>query len=122
MYLPIRVYIILIGMFVLRLAVMIDLLRQINAEAMEATITLNRTASRQKETRLINGLKRGDVRAQFRAYKLNYKLVYNKCLLISDDPVIAEDIMHESFLSAFENIGSYSGSMNLASWIINHIK
>lgn len=89
---------------------------------MEATITLNRNASRLKETRLINGLKSGDVRAQFQVYKLYYKLIYNKCLLISDDPVIAEDIMHESFLNAFENIGSYTGSMNLPSWIIYHIK
>ena len=89
---------------------------------MEATITLNRTATRQSETRLINGLKSGDVRAQFQVYKLYYKLIYNKCLLISDDPVIAEDIMHESFLSAFENMGSFNGTMNLPSWIINHIK
>jgi len=88
---------------------------------MEATITLNRTASRLNEARLINCLKRGDVRAQFQVYKLYYKLVYNKCLMIYDDPVIAEDIMHESFLSAFENIDSYNGSMNLATWIINHI-
>jgi RNA polymerase sigma-70 factor (ECF subfamily) len=115
-------YTILIGTFVCRPVARIDLLRQTKAEAMEATITLNRTASPLKETRLINGLKSGDVRAQFQVYKLYYKLIYNKCLLISDDPVIAEDIMHESFLSAFENIDSFSGTMSLPSWIINHIK
>lgn len=89
---------------------------------MEAIMIENRTYSRLMERRLIEDCRKGDVRAQFRVYKLYYKLVYNRCLHVSDDPMIAEDIMHESFLNAFENMGSYDGTMSLSSWIINHIK
>ncbi len=53
---------------------------------------------------LIDGCRKGDQKAQFRIYKLYYKAMYNISLRIVNDPMEAEDIMQESFLSAFEEI------------------
>jgi len=71
---------------------------------------------------LIEACRRGDQQAQLQIYKLYYRSIYGICLQIADDPVIAEDIMHESFLSAFENISSYCGTTSLYSWIFSFIK
>jgi DNA-directed RNA polymerase specialized sigma24 family protein len=58
---------------------------------------------------LINGCKSGDQKAQFSIYKLYYKAMFNTSLRIVNDTMEAEDIMQESFLSAFEKIETYSG-------------
>jgi len=42
---------------------------------------------------------------------LYYKAMYNTSLRIVKDTMEAEDIMQEVFLSAFEKITSYSGSV-----------
>jgi RNA polymerase sigma-70 factor (ECF subfamily) len=66
---------------------------------------------------LIDLCKTGDQRAQFRIYKLYYKAMYNTSLRIVNNPVEAEDIMQESFLSAFENINTYSGTASFGAWL-----
>lgn len=71
---------------------------------------------------LIEACRRGDQQAQLQIYKLYYRSIYGICLQIADDPAIAEDIMHESFLSAFENISSYYGITSFYSWIFSFIK
>ena len=71
---------------------------------------------------LIQGCKRGDQRAQLQVYKLFYKPVFRVCMQIVSDTVIAETLMHESFLIAFENINSYAGDISFSSWISNFIK
>jgi RNA polymerase sigma-70 factor (ECF subfamily) len=74
----------------------------------------------QKE--LIKACKNGDPRAQLQVYKLYFKPVYNICLLIVPDSEKAEALMHESFLAAFENIGSYSEQVSFPRWLLNFIK
>jgi len=66
---------------------------------------------------LINDCKNGDQKAQFQIYKLYYKAMYNTSLRIVNDTMEAEDIMQESFLSAFEKIGSYSGTVSFGAWL-----
>jgi RNA polymerase sigma-70 factor (ECF subfamily) len=89
---------------------------------MRAKITNQYSASTVFQNDLIEACKRGDHRAQLQVYKLYYKPVYNICLRLVNDPVTAEDIMHESFLSAFENISSYCGDISFSSWINSFIK
>ena len=43
--------------------------------------------------------------------------MYNTSLRIVNDTMEAEDIMQEAFLSAFEKIGSYSGTVSFGSWL-----
>jgi hypothetical protein len=57
---------------------------------------------------LIDKCYEGDQRAQFQIYRLYYKAMYNTSLRILKDPMVAEEIMKESLLSAFEIISTYS--------------
>jgi RNA polymerase sigma factor (sigma-70 family) len=66
---------------------------------------------------LIEGCKSGDQKAQFQIYKLYYKAMYNTSLRIVNDTMEAEDIMQESFLSAFEKIDTYSGTVSFGAWL-----
>jgi RNA polymerase sigma-70 factor (ECF subfamily) len=66
---------------------------------------------------LIDGCIKGDQRAQFQIYKLYYKAMYNTSLRIVNDTMEAEDIMQESFLSAFEKIDTYSGTVSFGAWL-----
>jgi RNA polymerase sigma factor (sigma-70 family) len=66
---------------------------------------------------LIDGCKRGDQKAQFQIYKLYYKAMYNLCLRIVNDTMEAEDIMQEAFLSAFEKISTYTGTVSFGAWL-----
>jgi RNA polymerase sigma-70 factor (ECF subfamily) len=58
-----------------------------------------------------------DQRAQLQVYKLFYKPVFSICRQIVNDPVVAESLMHESFLLAFEHIKTYTGEISFSSWI-----
>jgi RNA polymerase sigma factor (sigma-70 family) len=66
---------------------------------------------------LLDGCKAGDQKAQFQIYKLYYKAMYNTSLRIVNDSMEAVDIMQESFLSAFEKIDTYSGTVSFGAWL-----
>ena len=66
---------------------------------------------------LIDGCKHCDQKAQFQIYKLYYKAMYNTSLRIVNNTMEAEDIMQESFLSAFEKIDTYSGTVKFGAWL-----
>ena len=66
---------------------------------------------------LIDGCKSGDHKAQFQIYRLYYKEMYNTSLRIVNNESEAEDIMQESFLSAFEKIDTYSECVSFDSWL-----
>ena len=66
---------------------------------------------------LIDRCREMDREAQFEIYRLYYKAMYNTSLRIVQDPVEAEDIMQESFLSAFQKINTYSGSVSFGAWL-----
>lgn len=72
--------------------------------------------------KLIEGCRQGDQKAQLQVYKICYKQVFGICLKIISDRIEAENLMQESFLLAFENIGNYSGDISFTAWIINYIK
>jgi RNA polymerase sigma factor (sigma-70 family) len=77
----------------------------------------NQEASDNIHQTLIEGCKKMDQKAQFQIYKLYYKAMYNTSLRIVNDPMEAEDIMQEAFLSAFEQIGTYSGNVSFGAWL-----
>jgi len=66
---------------------------------------------------LLDGCKAGDQKAQFQIYKLYYKAMYNTSLRIVNNSMEAEDIMQESFLSAFEKMDTYSGTVSFGAWL-----
>jgi RNA polymerase sigma factor (sigma-70 family) len=65
----------------------------------------------------IDKCRKGDRNAQFEIYRLYYKSMYNSSLRIVKDAREAEDIMQESFLSAFVKINTYSGKVSFGAWL-----
>ena len=59
----------------------------------------------------------GDKKAQFEIYRLYYKSMYNSSLRIVGIPEEAEDVMQESFLTAFRNLKTYSGDVSFGAWL-----
>ncbi|WP_430303777.1 RNA polymerase sigma factor [Splendidivirga corallicola] len=72
----------------------------------------------------------GDRKAQYKLYKLYSKAMYNICYRIANDAEDAEDILQESFVSAFRNLHTYRGESSFGAWLkkvvvnraINHVK
>lgn len=59
----------------------------------------------------------GDRQAQYELYKLYSKAMYNTCLRITGDEMEAEDVLQDSFVSAFKNLKSYKGTASFGSWL-----
>jgi len=66
---------------------------------------------------LIEHCKKGDSKAQFTIYKLYSKAMYNTAFRILRDSFEAEDVMQESFLSAFTKLDSFSGQVTFGAWL-----
>ncbi|PLX05439.1 MAG: RNA polymerase [Marinilabiliales bacterium] len=66
---------------------------------------------------LIDRCRKGDKKAQFEIYKLYYKAMYNASFRIVQDSLEAEDIMQESFLSAFEKLHTYKNEVSFGAWL-----
>lgn len=66
---------------------------------------------------LISLCKEGNQSAQLEVYNLYYKAMYNTAIRIVKDPFEAEDIMQESFLSAFTKLDSYRGEVAFGAWL-----
>ncbi len=59
----------------------------------------------------------GSRKAQYELYKLYSKAMYNTALRITNDEMEAEDVLQESFVSAFRNLESYKGTASFGSWL-----
>lgn len=66
---------------------------------------------------LIEKCKKGDAKAQFAIYKLYYKAMYNAAFRVLNDSFEAEDVMQESFLSAFTKLDSFSQQVTFGAWL-----
>lgn len=61
--------------------------------------------------------KRGEQAAQLEVYNRYYKAMYNTSLRIVKDTAAAEDVMQDSFLSAFTKLESFKGNASFGSWL-----
>ncbi|MGB8490398.1 MAG: hypothetical protein WCE64_05020 [Bacteroidales bacterium] len=84
---------------------------------MKATTAVPETELINTDQVLIEGCKKGDQKAQFQIYKLYFKAMYNASLRIVNNSMEAEGIMMESFISAFENISAYQGTVSFGTWL-----
>ncbi|AZQ62512.1 RNA polymerase sigma factor [Flammeovirga pectinis] len=81
-------------------------------------------------TAILDKCKEGDRKAQFELYNQYSKAMYNICVRIVNNLEEAEDILQESFLSAFKNLHQFNGSSSFGAWLkrivvnhsINHVK
>lgn len=66
---------------------------------------------------IIERCKKNDPKAQFKIYELYYKAMFNASLRIIQDVRIAEDVMQEAFLTAFEKIETFKGESAFGAWL-----
>ena len=59
----------------------------------------------------------GEQGAQMEVYNRYYKAMYNTSLRIVKDTAAAEDVMQDSFLSAFTKLDSFKGESSFGSWL-----
>jgi RNA polymerase sigma-70 factor (ECF subfamily) len=71
----------------------------------------------QHNNQLIINCRNGDKNAQFTIYKQYYKAMFNTAFRIVNDRFEAEDVMQESFLSAFTKLDSFSGTVSFGAWL-----
>lgn len=69
------------------------------------------------EATLLEGLRAGDAAAFRRLVELNSANVYNVALKLLGDEHEAEDVLQETFLSAFEAIERFEGRSQLSTWL-----
>lgn len=60
---------------------------------------------------------KGQQSAQLKIYNLYYKAMYNTSLRIVKHTAEAEDVMQESFLSAFTKLQSFKGDVTFGAWL-----
>lgn len=66
---------------------------------------------------LIQKCLKNDKRAQTEIYRLYYKAVFNTSMRILKDVLLAEDVMQETFITAFTRLGTYNGEASFGSWL-----
>lgn len=59
----------------------------------------------------------GKQSAHLEIYNRYYKAMYNTAVRIVKDSVIAEDVMQESFLSAFTKLKTFKGEVTFGAWL-----
>lgn len=79
--------------------------------------SMNRNLRKMESEKLIEACKKGDSRAQMEVYKKYYRAMYNIALRIINDTAEAEDVMQESFLSAFRKLETYKGEVTFGAWL-----
>jgi RNA polymerase sigma-70 factor (ECF subfamily) len=70
-----------------------------------------------REAELVEGLRAGDPASYRRFVELNSANVYNIALKLLGDEQEAEDVLQETFLSAFEAIQRFEGRSKLSTWL-----
>jgi RNA polymerase sigma-70 factor (ECF subfamily) len=66
---------------------------------------------------LLDACLAGNPSAQMKIYDRYYRAMYNTALRIVKDPAEAEDIMQESFLSAFTKLDTFKGEVTFGAWL-----
>ena len=59
----------------------------------------------------------GDNEAQHKLYNLYSKAMYNICYRMSNSAEEAEDVLQDSFVSAFRNLDRYKGTASFGAWL-----
>lgn len=75
------------------------------------------TPTNQNIEQLVLQCKSGNQNAQLEVYNRYYKAMYNTSLRIVKDSFEAEDIMQDSFLTAFTKLDSLKDSVTFGSWL-----
>jgi len=68
-------------------------------------------------SQLVEACKENDARAQMQLYDLYCKAMCTIAVRYVKDSFVAEDIMQDSFIKAFQNMHSFKGEVSFGAWI-----
>ncbi len=79
---------------------------------------------------VIERCRKSDRKAQYELYRLYYKAMYNTAYRMLGDGDDAQDVLQESFVSAFDHLDQYRGESAFGAWLkrivinktLNHLK
>jgi RNA polymerase sigma-70 factor (ECF subfamily) len=66
---------------------------------------------------LIERCRNNDRKAQIDLYNFYHQAIYNTCFRILRSSGLSEDVMQESFITAFEKIGTFKGDSTFGAWL-----
>lgn len=66
---------------------------------------------------LIHSARKGNQQSMYRLYKLYVQAMYNTCIRMVNSQFDAEDIIQETFVSAFKNLDKFRGESSFGSWL-----
>jgi len=66
---------------------------------------------------LVDRARKGDQQSMYRLYKMYVRAMYNVSIRIVDNQLDAEDLLQESFASAFCQLGTYKGEASFGAWL-----
>ncbi|MHC1703673.1 MAG: RNA polymerase sigma factor [Tenuifilaceae bacterium] len=80
--------------------------------------------------KLVEKARQGDQQAMYRLYKMYLPAMYNTCIRIVANKFDAEDIIQESFVSAFSKMDGFRGDSSFGAWLkrivvnksLNHLR
>lgn len=67
--------------------------------------------------KLIEACRKNDRKAQTRIYDMYYRSMFNISFRLVKNAMIAEDIMQETFLSAFSKLNSFRAEVTFGAWL-----
>jgi RNA polymerase sigma-70 factor, ECF subfamily len=74
-------------------------------------------SSQPDQQRLVARAARGDVAAFEELYRLNIGRVYALCLRMSGNRALAEELVQEAFVRAWQKLGSFRGASAFSTWL-----
>jgi len=69
------------------------------------------------QSRLIAECKLNNQRAQLQLYDMYCKAMYNTAYNFVKDEAVAEDMMQEAFIKAFQNLASFNETVTFGAWL-----
>ena len=87
------------------------------AQATPPMVMTRRTPVQASDAGLVDRAARGDVQAFEELYRANSGRVYALCLRMSGDPSVAEDLVQETFIRAWQKLATFRGSSAFSTWL-----
>ncbi len=73
--------------------------------------------TKQRDSRLIDACKQHNAKAQMQLYDLYCKAMCSVAARYVEDRFLAEDIMQDAFISAFQKIETFKGEVSFGAWL-----
>lgn len=70
-----------------------------------------------KHADILDRCRNGEQKAYYEIYKLYSKAMFNICFRIVGSQEMAEDVLQESFVNAFQNLKSFQGKSSFGAWL-----